>query len=56
MVMKLTVRGDSLLRAFETVVAGAQPDANVSGVEIWYDPGKPTAPASNGPSSPTDAR
>jgi 5'-nucleotidase len=30
-----------LLRAFETVVAGNQPDANVSGVEIWYDPSKP---------------
>lgn len=39
--VKLTVRGDSLLRAFETVVAGDQPDANVSGVEIWYDPSKP---------------
>ena len=41
LVVKLTVRGDSLLRAFETVVAGDQPDANVSGVEIWYDPSKP---------------
>jgi len=41
MLVKVTVRGDSLLRAFETVVAGNQPDANVSGVEIWYDPSQP---------------
>ena len=39
-IVKLTVTGDSLLQALELVVRGAQPDANVSGVEIWYDPGR----------------
>ena len=37
-VVKLTLPGSALLEALELVVDGNQPDANVSGVEIAYDP------------------
>lgn len=40
-IVKLTVTGDSLLQALELAVRGGQPDANVSGVDVWYDPGRP---------------
>jgi 5'-nucleotidase len=36
-IVTLTIRGDSLLRAFEFIVA-AEIDANVSGVELSYNP------------------
>jgi len=40
-IVKLTVPGDSLLKALEQVVRGNQPAANVSGMELWYDPSRP---------------
>jgi 2',3'-cyclic-nucleotide 2'-phosphodiesterase (5'-nucleotidase family) len=40
-IVKLTVPGDSLLKALEHVVRGNEPDANVSGVEVWYDQSRP---------------
>jgi 2',3'-cyclic-nucleotide 2'-phosphodiesterase / 3'-nucleotidase / 5'-nucleotidase len=37
-VMRLEVKGDVLLAALEQAVAGSSPDANISGIEVWYDP------------------
>ena len=41
---RLTVKGGVLLQALEQCVAGRDhlPDCHVSGVEVWYDPRKPT--------------
>ena len=38
--VRLAVKGDVLLQALEHAVAGERPDAHLSGVELWYDPGK----------------
>jgi 5'-nucleotidase len=39
-IVKLTVPGDSLLKALEHAVRGGRVDANLSGVEISYDPSR----------------
>jgi 2',3'-cyclic-nucleotide 2'-phosphodiesterase/3'-nucleotidase/5'-nucleotidase len=40
-IVKLTVPGDALLRALEHGLSGGRLNANVSGVEVWYDPTRP---------------
>jgi 2',3'-cyclic-nucleotide 2'-phosphodiesterase (5'-nucleotidase family) len=42
-VLRLTVNGSVLLQALEHCVEGASgdPDCHVSGVEVWYDSGRP---------------
>jgi 2',3'-cyclic-nucleotide 2'-phosphodiesterase (5'-nucleotidase family) len=39
---RLTVKGSVLLQALEQCVAGEHLDCHVSGVEVWYDPGRPS--------------
>ena len=38
--VRLLATGKVLKEALEHVVAGDRPDAHVSGLEVWYDPGK----------------
>ena len=40
-IVKVAVSGSSLLKTLEHVVRGDRPAANVSGVEVWYDPSRP---------------
>jgi len=41
-ILRLTVKGSALLQALENCVSGdgGDPDCHVSGVEVWYDPGR----------------